>query len=489
MTPPSVRPQRVLIGLAALLAAASWFASHRGLGFELRSGDAHEYAEMGRRLVRGEGFTTGVIFPAELHLGAGPDHPAVVRPPAWPLALAGIFAVTGPRAGAVHAAVGLSFVGAVVLAALLAARLAGPRAGAVAAVATATSPQLLTLALDGASETAFAAAGVFVLWLLARRAHPFAIGAACGLAYLLRYNGAVFLPVALVAVAARGRARAGLACAGGFGLVALPWWLRNQLVLGDPFYSLLNLNLWMSPEVERANGSLLFAVEPDLGSELAMHPLAKLRVNLPALLAHFPLASANLAALAGVVLACIRGERTSWAFAAVAGATTLAVALAFPYGRYFVPLLPALLALGSAGWWRHGGRARVPALALLLAAPLLPAIPREPPDMEVFRAAVPALREARRRGAEPGVVRAGAGCLAGRPLVIAQAAARVAWEADAIAIYAPADPDEFWRIVAEQPVAWAQVSRLPVLAGERFAEEFAPRPGCGPDVYERRSQR
>lgn len=476
-----------LLAVVLLVAAGSWAFQHRGLGWGLHSGDAHEYAEMARRLSRGEGFTTGVIFPAELHLGATEAHPAVVRPPLWPLSLAALFTVFSPRGEVVNAAVLASFVATAAVAAGLATALAGPWAGLASGLAVAVSPSFGVLAVDGASETLFGLLVTLALLLLARRRSALAVGIVCGLAYLTRYNGAVLLPVAMVALAwSERRLRGALLCATGFALVAAPWWLRNAVAFGDPFYSLLSLNLYMSPEAQRANGSLLFTVEPDLASDLAMAPLAKLRANLPALLARWPLASANLAALAGVLLACVRRDRVSLAFVAVAVATTLAVAFAFPYGRYFAPLTPALLALGVAGWLRFGGRLALPALALLLVAAWLPPLPGDLDDMAIFRAAVPQLREARARDGAPARLDPDAPCFVGRPLVIAQAAARLAWEADTVAIYAPAEPAEFWRVVDGWPVAYAQLARLPVLRSPEFARRFEPRPECGADVFQLR---
>lgn len=476
-----MRREKTILLAVLCVAAASWFYSHRGLGFALHSGDAHEYAEMARRLAAGEGFTTGVIFPAELFLGSTDEHPAVVRPPLWPLGIAGLFAAVGPRPGAVHAGVLLCFLAAAAVGTLLALHVGGPLAGAAAGLAIATSPQILTLALDGASETLAAFLAAFVFLLAARAAHPAWLGVVCGLAYLTRYNAVVLLPAALLLVALRRDPRGLLWCVGGFAVVGLPWWVRNALVAGDPFYSLLNWNLWMSPEAARVNGSLLFTVEPDLESELAMHPLRKLPRNLVTLLRHWELASANLAACVGVALACVRRERLALAGALVALGTTLGVALVLPLGRYFVPLLPVWLALGAAGWARHGGRLAWPALVLLVLGGFLPAVPDEAGDMKFFRAGVRASRGA---GAPLPVTTPGAPCFEGRPVVLARAAARVAWEANAIAIYAPVFPDEWWRIADDHPVRYAQVPQ-PGRLGPRFATAFGARPDCGPDFYER----
>ena len=387
---PALRSRRAapwLLLAAAALGGASALYAQRGVAPAFRSGDALEYALMARRLAHGEGFTSGLVYPAELWLGAGAAHPAVKFPPLWPLALAGPFALFGADAGVAHALV-VALVGALVAAcAALAASRGGVAAGAVAALAVASSPPTLLLAFDPVSETLFALAIALALLACARSAPAWLTGVACGLAYLTRYNGAVLLPAALALVYAGQRTpRALLACLAGFLAVAAPWWLRNLWVAGDPFYSLLNLNLWITPDPTPHGASLFFQQQPDLASRAAAEPLAKLARQLPVLIARLPFASVNLAAFAGLLLGCARRDRHCLAFAAVCAATLVVAAAALPLGRYLAPLFPAQLALGAAAWVRYGGRLRLPALALLLLAPALPSVPAELPDLALIRA-------------------------------------------------------------------------------------------------------
>jgi len=485
-------PLPLLLGVLCV-ALAVWVAAHRGLPWKLWSGDACEYAEMGRRLAAGEGFTTGVIYPAELAFGATADHPAVMRPPLWPLALAAVFAVAGPHDGAAHVLTGAFFLGTVALTATFGAALGGPVAGAVAGLALATTPAFAGLALDAVSETPFAFLITLAFLLYVRRSHAFAIGLTCGLAYLTRYNGLLLMPILLALLWARDpRAiRPLLWCSAGLALVVLPWWLRNLWVAGNPFFSLLNLNLHFSPFVTGMHDSLYYVLEPDLDSPVAMRPLAKLQLQLPELIASWPLASVNLVACLGVLLACARGHWPSVGFAALAIGTTLAVAFGLPQGRYFVPLLPPLLALGASGWVRHAGRLAAPALALLLLAPLLPAFPAERSDLTMLRAFFESERNAlqddpSRYRRQEAAFEAMSRCLGNRPLVLAQGAARLTWETGAIAIYAPNHPEDFWRIVDEVPVEYAQMERWRKIDRDEFARRFGRRNDCGPGLYERR---
>jgi len=474
------------------VAAASWSYAHLGLPWQLWSGDACEYAEMGRRLADGEGFTTGVIYPAELGFGATPEHPAVMRPPAWPLALAGAFTLAGAEAQVAHGLTGAFFVGTVALAALLGSALAGPVAGSLAAVALATTPAFTGLATDAVSETPFAFFITLAFWLVVSKRSALAVGVACGCAYLTRYNGLLLLPFLMGVLWGR-NTRAPWVCAVGFATVAGPWWVRNWIVAGDPFFSLLNLNLYFSPAVMTLHDSLYYFLEPDLSSAVANDPFEKFATQFPELVASWPLASLNLSACIAVALACVRAQRESLAFVAFAVVTTAAVSVGLPQGRYFVPMLPVLLALGASGWVRFGGRFALPGLALLLIAPHLPAFPAERDDLALVRSFLRAEREAvheepNRHADRESEFEAMRRCFAGRPVVLAQGAARLAWETGAIAIYYPKEPADFWRIVEEHPVAFAQVNRPRKIDPARFHARFERREECGPGIYERRAE-
>lgn len=475
-----------LLLAAAALGASCAFAFHFGVAPAFRSGDGFEYALMGRRLAEGEGFTTGVIYPAELWLGADARHPAVRLPPFWPLLLAGPFALFGAEAGVAHATL-VALCGVLVaLAAALAGARGGLVAGGVAALAAATSHANLLLALEPDAHTIFACAVALVLLLCALPAPAFLVGLACGIAYLTRYSGVLLLPAALALVFARRReARSLAACGAGFLAVAAPWWIRNLLVAGDPFYSLLELTPW-SARAPTVHSTLPFQQQPDFASQFATDPLVKIQTNLSTLLRYLPFANANLAACAGLLLGCLRRDAFCLAFAAIAALALVAAACAEPVGGELAPYFPALLALGAAAWLRHGGRLRAPALALLLLAPVLPSLPGELQDLRQLRISRAILLRTHEGEPPPEVRDALRRCLEDRPLVIAQAAPRIAWQADAIAIYAPLWPQEFWRIVEEQPVAFAQQTALGDLSAERFEAEFEPRSECAPDLYARR---
>jgi 4-amino-4-deoxy-L-arabinose transferase-like glycosyltransferase len=242
---------RLLRCVVLIFALGTWVHAHSRVPWVLWGGDETEYADVARRLGRGEGFTTGIIYPAELlRWGADRAHPSVVRPPLWPVQLGIAFALAGPHDAVVHATTLLAYLAVVWATMALATLLAGPWAGALAGLATATSPPLLHLAVLATPEPGFALWIVLTFFLLARGAPPVQVGLLCGLAYLTRYNGIVLLPIAALLLLWRDRqVVSALACATGFVLVAMPWWARNVLVADNPFYSLYNITPYLALDV------------------------------------------------------------------------------------------------------------------------------------------------------------------------------------------------------------------------------------------------
>lgn len=475
-----------LVVAVVVVAAAVYASTHRIPEPELFSRDARGYADMARRLAGGEGFTTGAFWPAELRFGVGRDRPAVVRPPGWPLLLSLPFALFGASAAVVHATVFACYAAAVALAALLATRLAGAGVGLLVAVATATSPQLLMLSIDGISEGAFACwvIGAFVLCANPRRSGVW-VGIAAGGAYLTRYNGAVVLGALLFGMALRrDGTRRMLACAAGFALTAAPWWIRNAWVAGDPFYTLLSLNLYFDPDVLRQNASLLYRLDPDPTAPGTVAPFDKFPGQIAELIRHLPPAGVHWAALLGVAWACWRRDALARALAIALGATLVVIAFVIPLARYTAPFAPVVLAIGAAAWARWGGPLRATALALVLLGPLLPPLPSELPDARLARPFVAPLWTRDASAAPPAAPHWP--CVERDSLAVAQQAALWVWRTDARAIFAPAAATDFARILDEYPVRYAQIppARSDLVA-EVLARGFTPLDGCGPEVYRR----
>ena len=180
---------------------------------------------------------------------AAPGHSATaLRPPLWPLALAGAYELTGARALRTRWAVGRALevvlgVVTVALIYLIALGLWGRRVALVAGAIAAVYPPLLLVGSSLLSESLFipfVLAAVAVA-LRARRstravAWALAVGALVGLATMTRANGlALVVPIGFLVWSARPRLRwrslaTPLAMVAATLVVLIPWTVRNANV-------------------------------------------------------------------------------------------------------------------------------------------------------------------------------------------------------------------------------------------------------------------
>lgn len=228
-------------------------------------GDWHFYHGQANLLADGRGF----LDPFAL-LEQGRPPTSAGHPPLYPLALAGL-SLLGLDSELAHRSGGLVFgAGTIVLAGLLARRVAGPRVGLLAAGLVAVHP--LLIAADGAllSEGLYAtvvAGLLLVAWELQerpRRATALALGALAGLAALTRGEAVLLLPLLALPVAWRAApgdraARLALVAAAAV-LVLAPWTIRNWTTFDRPI--LLSTN--EATVVAGANCPLTYS-GPDLG--------------------------------------------------------------------------------------------------------------------------------------------------------------------------------------------------------------------------------
>jgi 4-amino-4-deoxy-L-arabinose transferase-like glycosyltransferase len=474
---------RVLLGSLVPLAACVWLFSHRGLPYEFLIGqDEFEYADLARALAGGEGFTSGLVYPVELSRGDGPGaSPNLLRAPAWPLALAGAFALFGARDAVAHGLLLVLYCATVWASGLLAARYAGPVVGFAAGVAVALCPVVRLLGLLSSTELLAALFALLVFLLLERGARPLCLGAACAALYLTRYNGIVVLPVALLACAARmQRWRSVALCLAGFAAVASPWWLRNALLTGDPFFSFYGWTLQI-PAGPRGDytQSLMHYLDPT--TEIARLPSAaeKAWSLLPALVASSPFLSANLVACLGLVVACARRQRTALHAALATALWTVSIAFVLPRGRYFAPLVPVVIAVGTAGFAALGRwPARLGAAGAVLVSLLPPLVPPAS-DLAMLDLAMHTPRG-------PATPSAWERCPSERTLVLGERAGEIAWRTDATAIWLTATESDFWEVVERYPIDFVYLDVRRDLLTQRFRKRFAPRPDCGEHLYQRR---
>ncbi len=234
-------------------------------------------ADVGRQLVRGEGFTTLVNFPQTAAVLAARGqrfdgtraYPELHQPPLYPLVIAGALRLLpAERREALWASppvppdgfagdyflLGLNVVllwAAAWLTFDLGRKLFEPRAGWLAALAVLLSTPIwqATVAINGTALALLLAVALFRVWWSAEMALEAGRGRAAvgGLAGVGALGGLLFLteyPAGVLAAVAAGqgfwqgrgvqRWLRVLAVAGGFALVTTPWLLRNVALTGHP---------------------------------------------------------------------------------------------------------------------------------------------------------------------------------------------------------------------------------------------------------------
>lgn len=221
-------------------------AGHDRFLHSVRGGLSDEYDDIATSLVR------------EGRYSAVPDGPpTVIRGPAYPVYLAGLYRVAGVG-NTLAVAIGdllLHATTAALLASVLL-RFAGPVAALVGGLAHAFWPTTFYYAAKGSSET------MLNLWLVAtvaaaialrndpRPRHAAALGAAFALACLTRGSAVTVGAVAFAALATGFRPAAAARLLGIAALVwaavMSPWWIRNAAVTGTfvPFHTLVWYNAY-----------------------------------------------------------------------------------------------------------------------------------------------------------------------------------------------------------------------------------------------------
>lgn len=245
------RRRWLLAATVALLAigACALFYRARFHPFLHFSPDAYDYAQMGRQVYRGEGFTSLQAFPytlaflAENGVETEPPWPNTTRFPLVSIAHAIAFSIVGPNSAGVVLSGGAFFVGAAILVFLLGNRLFGPGVGFVAAVVVLADARQQQLAVSGLLEPGagfFLVLSTLLFALCARsegrRLAPLGLGAVLGLAFLQRYDLLVLLPAAILATVVRRRqieVPELVAIAAGFLVVTGPWFARNLWLFGS----------------------------------------------------------------------------------------------------------------------------------------------------------------------------------------------------------------------------------------------------------------
>ncbi len=330
--------------LCVLLTLAAVGVLGRALAMQpatLTSQVALTAASCGRSVADGSGLRTGVVYPVMRGLGlSADDSPLLATGPFYPAFLAGYFQIRGETDLAVRLGSAIGLLVCVWFSIAIGARLAGFGAGLLAGLAVLLNQQIASTAVSGGPSIwviAWFTAGVaLLLWdqgpvrgdgVAEQPGRPWAAylrlalaGIAVGLAYLTEPVALALVIPALVLVRARrapGARGAMVVFIAGFLVCAVPWWIRNMALVGNPLFSLdryaLFLNSSEYPEDvvlrdARLPGSPYGFGLSNLGSLAARvgGNLSALGVALPAMLG---LASVVLCLVAFLARPATDGER------------------------------------------------------------------------------------------------------------------------------------------------------------------------------------
>lgn len=229
----------------------------------LRYPDSYYYAEMGRQLARGEGFTSLQGYPylfawlADRGVSLEPPWPNVSRFPLITVVYALAFWLGGATVATAKVVGAGIFTATAAVTCLLGARLFGTAVGVVAALLFTANLTQVELGVSGLLETgaAFflvtATLGLVVVLGSPGGRAPLGLGAVLGLAFLWRYDLLVLLPAAAAVLGLRlGRAGAGPVAwmIVGFTAAVGPWVARNLWHFGTPLAMLaIDRNLVLGP--------------------------------------------------------------------------------------------------------------------------------------------------------------------------------------------------------------------------------------------------
>ncbi len=246
----------------------------------LTTPDALDYAQLGRNLSAGRGFTTYVLRPLALTHGQNPlQQPDVTHGPLFPFLLALVFGASKATDSVVAGVSGFFYLLTIPVLYQLGRRMFAPNVGMLAALVFTINGLHLEYAASGLPITLciFLVTSLFLsLFLLAERMPardasdtplprlPLVLTA--GLTGFLYLTDPLFfwlIPVVFGAALWLNpgrRGRAALVFLVALGIVVLPWMTRNFLVTGNPVFGLRGAELWMNTRAYP--GSLAYRLLP-----------------------------------------------------------------------------------------------------------------------------------------------------------------------------------------------------------------------------------
>jgi 4-amino-4-deoxy-L-arabinose transferase-like glycosyltransferase len=213
--------------------------------------DAFDYAQMGRELGDGNGFSTLQIFPRHIPLLYRKGYlekenwPNLYRYPLPTILTAFFYKITNNIIKAAVLQSGIAFLLSIPLLFILATRLTNLKVGIISIIFYAADPAIFTGSYEAMSEpmAAFLLLWLFLIAFLGQLSpwKCFAMGIICGLSYLNRAQFILLVPLAALYIwisFQKKKKFTGFALLlVAFLLVAGPWFIRNTVVVGEPAFS------------------------------------------------------------------------------------------------------------------------------------------------------------------------------------------------------------------------------------------------------------
>jgi len=250
--------------------------------------DAFDYAQIGRQIAHHKGFTTRQVFPRHIpYLDAighleNVEWPSLLRYPIPPIMNAAAQAVFHDPTRSAVVQSGLWFLITVPLFFLLIERLSDLRSAMLGTVFLVGDPRIWRDSYNGMTES-LAILLQFCFFSIVFQRSPLAgrrlpwilLGVVCGLAFLVRTQSAVLVPLGISLIFTVPDIRRRLSCLIAFsGAVAAtvgPWFARNYLVTGNPMFAFTNTRNLLAKTLHHSQIDLELDAPVDLTTVLTSY--------------------------------------------------------------------------------------------------------------------------------------------------------------------------------------------------------------------------
>lgn len=283
----------------------------------LTNNNAMDFAQLGKNLSDGKGFTTYYLRPLGLTHGDNIlNQPDVINSPLYPFILGLAFGARGATDATAAQISGLFYLLTVPVLYFLACRLFSRKVALIAVAIYAANPLMLEYATSGLPITlqTFLTTSLLLLFhtlssqLQARAENPqrplphaalVGIGAVTAALYLTDSVLLPLIPVVVLSVVGLLRANNALRAVGAFllplALMVLPWMFRLGRLTGNPFYGLRGMELWMGTKNFYPGGLAYRTMPEDLVPSMGLFQavVRKVTLGIGEVIQAFPQVSAS----------------------------------------------------------------------------------------------------------------------------------------------------------------------------------------------------